>query len=422
MNDNTSPVLKLPFFHKDQHRAFEVQRRQRFFALRAGRRWGKTDFDKILISDSMAKGRRCGFFAPDYKTLSGAYDELAEVLEPITRTSAKQLGVMTFTTGGKLDFWTLENERAGRSRKYHGVIIDEGAFTKPNMMAIWERSIRPTLLDYKGWAVVSSNTNGVDPDNFFWQICNEPKHGFVEYHAPTHRNPFLPKEELAKLKADNHPLVYKQEYLAEFVDWSGIAFFSLDSLLELGLPVAYPAGCDAVFATIDTATKTGRENDGTAVCYWALTRLGLGPHPLVLLDWDVVQIEGSLLETWLPTVFQHLEALAGQCRARAGSVGTWIEDKSSGMVLLQQANRRGWPAQPIDSKLTSVGKVERCISVSGYIYRGMVKLSKLAHDKVVTYKGTTRNHLLSQDPNRADDALDAFVYGVAVGLGGAEGF
>jgi hypothetical protein len=69
--------------------------------------------------------------------------------------------------------------------------------------------------------------------------------------------------------------------------------------------------------------------------------------------------------------------------------------------------------------------------VSGYIYRGMVKLSKLAHDKVVTYKGTTRNHLLSQvigfrvddkDPNRADDALDAFVYGVAVGLGGAEGF
>jgi hypothetical protein len=30
----------------------------------------------------------------------------------------------------------------------------------------------------------------------------------------------------ADLRKDNDPLVYAQEYLAEFVDWSGVAFFS----------------------------------------------------------------------------------------------------------------------------------------------------------------------------------------------------
>jgi hypothetical protein len=144
------------------------------------------------------------------------------------------------------------------------------------------------------------------------------------------------------LKRDNDPLVYAQEYLAEFVDWSGVAFFARDNLLVQGQPVPFPKHCNGVFAVIDTASKTGTDNDATAVTYFAVDPYG--PYPLVILDWDIVQIEGSLLETWLPSVFQRLEDLARACRARAGSMGAMIEDKSSGMILLQQALRRGWLA------------------------------------------------------------------------------
>ena len=70
----------------------------------------------------------------------------------------------------------LEDENAGRSRKYHRVIIDEGAFTKPKQMIdTWERSIMPTLLDYNGRALVMSNTSGIDPDNFLYAICHEKR-------------------------------------------------------------------------------------------------------------------------------------------------------------------------------------------------------------------------------------------------------
>lgn len=421
-----APRVILPTLHPDQMQAFLLP--GRFKAIRCGRRWGKTDFAKTVAADFALKGANVGWFAPDYKISIEAYNELELTLAPVLVSSSRQTGVMRTITNGRMDMWTLENERAGRSRKYHLVIIDEAAFAKANLMDIWEKSIKPTLLDFRGSALVLSNTNGVDPNNFFYKICTDSKYGFVEYHAPTHRNPYLPQEELDKLILDNHPLVYKQEYLAEFVDWSGDAFFNLSTMLVDGQAVDYPTSCDAVFATIDTAVKTGKEHDGTAIVYWAINKQL--PHKLVILDYDIIQIEGALLENWLPTAFKRLEGFARACNARMGSLGAWIEDKSSGMVLLQQAQRRQWPARAIDSVLTSLGKSERAISISGYVHRNLVKISKEAYNRVVVYKGTSRNHLLGQvigfrvgvKDQIDDDLLDTFCYGVAIALGNAEGF
>ena len=130
-------------------------------------------------------------------------------------------------------------------------------------------------------------------------------------------------------------------------------------------------------------------------------------------------------------VFSRLESLALGCRARLGSLGAWIEDKSSGTILLQQANRRRMPARAIDSKLTALGKDERAINVSGYIHRENVKYSEHAFNKVTTYKHNSRNHLLDQvehfrvgdkKSDREDDLLDTFCYGVAIALGNRDGF
>ena len=346
----------------------------------------------------------------------------------------------------------MENNIAGRGRRYHRIVIDEAAFTKDgdnktdgSMMEIWEKSIKPTLYDYGGEVLVSSNSAGKNPDNFFYNICTDPQYGFEEFHATTMDNPVLPKrlqnetaeawmERRAKylddLKTGNDPLVYAQEHLAEFVDWAGVGFFARDKLLVNNQPVPFPTHCECVFAVMDTASKTGTEHDATAVTYFALERHGAF-FPLMILDWDIVQIEGALLETWLPIVFQRLEELATQCRARMGSIGALIEDKNSGTILLQQALRRGMRATAIDSKLTAMGKDERALNVSGYVYRGQVKYTDYAFNKVSTYKRKTRNHLVDQiesfrmgdkDSRRDDDLLDTFCYGIAVSLGNSEGF
>jgi len=60
----------------------------------------------------------------------------------------------------------------------------------------------------------------------------------------------------------------------------------------------------------------------------------------------------------------------------------------------------------------------------------MVKVSQFAYDKMVNYKGSTRNHMLNQvltftigiKDQGEDDLLDAFCYAVAIALGNNEGF
>lgn len=413
----------------------------RLVVARCGRRWGKNVVGETVAVEDAARGRLVAWCAPEHKRLAESYNVIVEQLDPAKKSSSKTEGVIRTITGGRVDFWSLEDENACRSRKYHRIIVDEAGFTKPKTIDTWTKSMKPTLLDYGGRALIMSNTNGIDADNFLYEICHNHAHGFVQFHAPTHSNPFLPREEVRNLIRDNLPLVYQQEYLAEFVDWSGQAFFALDSLLVNGQPVEYPARCEAVFAIVDTATKTGQKHDGTAVVYYALIRHHIvavaadgkvGPrYSLIILDWDVRQIEGALLEVWLPTIVDNLRALAEQCRPARGSLGVMIEDKNSGSVLLQQAARRNIQAFPIDSALTAMGKDERAISVSGYVYRGMVKLSRHAFDKTMNYKGNTANHLRTQvtgfrvgsrDATREDDLLDGFCYGCAIVFGNEEGF
>lgn len=394
--------------------------RQRFTVLRCGRRWGKTLFGSTIVADGAARGEYWGFFAPEYKFTAETYREIDETLEPIKKSGSKVDGVIHTISKGRVDFWTLNNPNAGRSRKYHGVIIDEAAFAGPDMQAIWEKSIKPALLDYRGVAWVLSTPAGKDEENWFYSICNDSSMGFTEYHAPTSTNPHLPVDEIERLQLENSPEVYRQEYLAEFVDWSGVAFFPMASLLVNGAPVPMPDKTDTVFAIIDTAIKSGQEHNSTGVLYVSFN--SLVDQCTTLIDWDILQIEGADQADWLPTVYDRCEELARECGARRGSVGALIEDKATGTVLLQQARNLGQPAHALDTKLTAMGKDERAIAASRYVYAGKVKISEPAFNKTKVHKRVAANHLLKQVTNfrvgskQTDglDLLDCFCYATTV--------
>jgi hypothetical protein len=445
--------LSFGTMHQGQVAAFLALQPHRLKALRCGRRFGKTDFAKMWIGQGLVQGQECAWFAPQHRTWSEVYTEMANILRPILDTSSKGSAVMRVKTGGRLDFWTLENPIAGRGRRYHRIVIDEAAFTKDgdnkvdgSMMEMWEKAIKPTLLDYGGEALVCSNSAGKNSDNFFYNICTDRQYGFKEHHATTKDNPVLPKRTLnesltawserrqrtlADLIRDNDPLVYAQEYLAEFVDWTGVAFFSPDKWMLNGLPVSVPQQCDGVFAVIDTAIKTGYEHDGTAVVYYAVHKSN-PQWKVTILDWDIQKIEGASLEHWLPSVYVMLDGFAKQYSARAGTLGVYIEDKGSGTVLVQQARGRAWKAHAIDTALTSMGKDERALSVSGYHYQGLCKITDTAFNKVTTYNRRTLNHFAEQvnsfrmadkdASKREDDLLDAYTYGLSISLGDAEGW
>lgn len=398
--------------------------------LRCGRRFGKTTMLEDIAGNEARKGWRVGWFSPSYKLLMPSYKRILHTIRPVVSHHSKVDALIETAKEGQVEFWTLENEDAGRSRFYDLVIIDEGSLVKKGLRQTWETAIRPTLLDRRGRAIMAGTPKGVDPENFFYEACTDPALGFKEHFAPTRLNPMLDADGVAKLADEYPPLVYQQEFLAEFVDWSGAAFFELGRLLENGAGIEVPDRCDAVFAVIDCAAKDGKEHDGTGVIYCARSKHA--GHPLVVLDYDLQQVEGALLDAWLPTVLQNLESWAVRCKARMGSLGVFIEDQSAGIVLLQQARRRQLRATAIDSKLTSLGKDARALSVSGYHYRGEVKITDEAYNKVVNFKGTTRNHLISQvtgfrmgdkdAAKRADDLLDCYAYSIMISLGDNQGY
>ncbi|MEI1392205.1 hypothetical protein, partial [Klebsiella pneumoniae] len=300
-------LQELHAMQADIGRAFNESRR---VVIRCGRRFGKTTLLERCASQWAYNGLKVGWFGPTYKLNLPTYKRILRTIHPVVVAKSKIDQVIETRRDGCVEFWTLQDEDAGRSRFYDRVIIDEGSLVPKGLRNIWEQAIAPTLLDRKGHAVMAGTPKGIDPDNFFYEACTDKTLGWQEFHAPTASNPMLDPEAVAKLKDEYPALVYQQEYLADFVDWNGAAFFSESSMLVDGEAVDYPTRCDQVFAVVDTALKDGLEHDGTAVTYFA--RNIIAGTPLIILDWDVLQIEGALLESWLPTVGQRCEELAGQ--------------------------------------------------------------------------------------------------------------
>lgn len=239
----------------------------------------------------------------------------------------------------------------------------------------------------------------------------------------------IPRETVEQNKIELGPHAYDTQYQQMAKARDGSYFFTKEHLLGPdGVALPFPKRCDGVYAIVDTAIKKGKKRDGTGVAYYAILNV---PEPhLVILDWDIQQIQGNMLEVWLPQVFARLEELAIETKARMGSLGVWIEDKGSGTILLQQAENKGWQTSPLEGTIVAAGKEGRAISVSGYVYKGLVKISDRAYDKTTQYKGHTRNHFTWQVlgyqvgkgvSNDEDDLFDTFTYGVAVGLGNADG-
>jgi hypothetical protein len=176
MNRSARNQVALTPLHAGQVDAYWALKPHRFKALRSGRRFGKTDFGKTWIAQGLTQGNECAWFAPQHMTWAEVYPEMADIVRPILDTSSKTSGVMRMTNGGRLDFWTLENQIAGRGRRYHRIVIDEAAFTKDgdnkvdgSMMQLWETAIKPTLYDFGGEALVCSNSAGKNSETFFLQ-------------------------------------------------------------------------------------------------------------------------------------------------------------------------------------------------------------------------------------------------------------
>lgn len=267
------PRIQLDAPHAGQQ---EIWRRAlRFNVINCGRRFGKTKFgmDRLITGRMGAlAGYPTAWFAPSYKYLADPWREVLEKLKPVVVAKDKTERRIELRGGGVIDFWTLDDPDAGRSRKYGRIVVDEAAKCRYLQQA-WEQSIRPTLSDYAGEADFLSTPKGRNYYATLFDYGTAGHHlhrrGWRAFRMPTSSNPFIRKSEIADARRDLPDLVFRQEFLAEFVDFGGSAIRS--DWIQYGDPFKRWNRSQLVIAAgVDLAISQKTTADWTAVVVVAM--------------------------------------------------------------------------------------------------------------------------------------------------------
>jgi hypothetical protein len=104
----------------------------------------------------MLRGEEWGWFAPNYKTLDDAWRVLLGTLEGVPgfeKNEQKMRMEIAAEGGGKgvVECWSLESDYPGRSRHYHGLVVDEAGLAT-QLLKNWHGDLRPTLARHAGVA------------------------------------------------------------------------------------------------------------------------------------------------------------------------------------------------------------------------------------------------------------------------------
>lgn len=209
--------------HKGGQRAVYLHP-ARFQVVVCGRRWGKTALTKLLITQTIIRdGQEVIYVVPTYKMAKATWRDLRNVLGRLANRIDGSDMTMEFPNGASLTVWSATNADNMRGIAPALAIVDEAAMIQD--ADLWQSVIRPALSDHRGRAVFASTPRG---RNWFWELYNRGHDPlFPDYKSwtfPTATNPYIHPGEIEEAQRTLPERVFRQEYLAEFLDSEGAVF------------------------------------------------------------------------------------------------------------------------------------------------------------------------------------------------------
>lgn len=268
---------------------------KRFIVAVCGRRFGKTSSIVRKRIRSLLHGAPCAYFAPNYKMLQEFWRQTKSSLAAVTTHVSKQEHRLEFIGGGSLTMWSLDNPDSARGQKYAAADVDEAAMIG-ELEEAWNAVIRPTLTDYEGEAAFWSTPKGL---NYFHTLYGRGlDDGFPDWASfrfPTAANPFINPTEIEAARLELPLDVFRQEYLAEFIQGEGAVFRNITANLtsERTLPKAHDG--HILVAGVDW----GAVNDFTAisiVCETCATEVYLDRFNKIEWDFQRARLLNALNE------------------------------------------------------------------------------------------------------------------------------
>ena len=279
-----------------------MQEAKRFNVANCGRRFGKSMLSVNLLAETAIDGYPAGYFAPTYKLLEGTFKECLSALDPII-SKKHDNQFIELITGGSIEFWSLDNPQAGRSRKYKVAIIDEAAFVK-NLWEAWTQAIRATLTDLKGDAWFLSTPKGKNDFYKLFQRGVSGEENWQSWQMTTYDNPYIDPKEIDDAKRDLPEIAFNQEYLAEFAD-NAANPFGLNFIQQCTYPMStLPPVCFGIdlAKSYDWTVIIGLDVNGS-VCHfdrfqkdWKQTITHINNLPVVPISIDTTGVGDPVAE------------------------------------------------------------------------------------------------------------------------------
>lgn len=237
----------------------------KYYILNIGRQFGKTmlGINQMLdwaINDS---GCNIAWVTPIYKQGKKVFSELekATINSGLFEYNQTELTVKGFNS--TISFFSGERPDNIRGNTFDYLIIDEFAFTREEL---WSEVLSATVL-VKGKKVLFISTP--KGKNHFYKLSLQPNYDnrYKYFHFTSYDTPFINALDLEERKRSLPSHVFKQEYLAEFIDNASGLFTNVrDCILTPEKSTKYYGGLDIGRADDYTVLTIVNEKNQTVFC------------------------------------------------------------------------------------------------------------------------------------------------------------
>ena len=163
--------------------------------------------------------------------------------------------------GSSIEFFSGERPDNIRGNTFDYMVVDEMAFTRPEL---WDEVLSATVL-VKGKKIIFISTP--KGKNHFHRLCMQPNYDdrYAYFHFTSYDNPMIDPRELDERKRSLPDYVFRQEYLAEFIDNASGIFKNVHECIGEGAKTAKMYGGLDIGRADDYTVLTIINQDGQMV-------------------------------------------------------------------------------------------------------------------------------------------------------------
>ncbi len=167
-------------------------------------------------------GRRVWWVAPTYSDALHPWRTFTRKFAFAWDRKTENHHHIELPSGGFLTVKTADRPVGLRGVGIDFVVLDEAAFMPAD---IWTACIRPALSDREGSALIISTPAGRNWFYHLYQHALDPlNEDWATWNFPTDHNPHIREQEIEDALAITPQRQFREEYLAEFIEGSGVVF------------------------------------------------------------------------------------------------------------------------------------------------------------------------------------------------------